>query len=308
MEKQNNKGIVNPKVFVSYSHDNEEHKEWVLKLSSHLINHGVDIILDQWDLRLGDNLPFFMENGLSESNLVLCICTDNYIEKANANRGGSGYEKKILSADLMKDGTQNYIIPIIRNNTKEKKTPTFLSGILYIDFQDDKHYFDSYRKLLERIFNEDIKIKPALGECPFKSDVISKNISYEIDINKIRFYNPIFEGKVSFDYKKNDGNYLIGTGEYQFQTHWSSAGRKNIHCYKDNVKRLGYNPNFTEFPRKDEISKFDFSSRCHTVSEGQIIILENEYNKFLAIKVTKVIYNMVDIDHLLEFEYKIYKM
>ena len=41
----------NPTVFISYSHDNEDHKSWVLKLASDLRSHGVNAILDQWDLR-----------------------------------------------------------------------------------------------------------------------------------------------------------------------------------------------------------------------------------------------------------------
>lgn len=85
-----------PKVFISYSHDSEEHKNWILKLATHLRDHGVDVILDQWNVRLGDDLPFFMEQGLSSSHLVLCICSDKYIEKANANKGGAGYEKNFI--------------------------------------------------------------------------------------------------------------------------------------------------------------------------------------------------------------------
>lgn len=36
------------------------------------------------------------------------------------------------------------------------------------------------------------------------------------------------------------------------------------------------------------------------------MILENQHCKFAAIKVTKVFYNLTDIDHLFEFKYKIY--
>ena len=42
-----------PKVFVSYSHDSQDHKDWVLKLATRLVANGVDVILDQWDLSLG---------------------------------------------------------------------------------------------------------------------------------------------------------------------------------------------------------------------------------------------------------------
>lgn len=42
-----------PKVFFTYSHDSEPHKDWVLALSTRLVANGVDAILDQWDLTLG---------------------------------------------------------------------------------------------------------------------------------------------------------------------------------------------------------------------------------------------------------------
>lgn len=46
-----------PRLFISYSHDNEAHKEWVLTLATHLRQHmGVDVILDEWDLRIGGDL------------------------------------------------------------------------------------------------------------------------------------------------------------------------------------------------------------------------------------------------------------
>ena len=92
------------KLFISYSHDTEEHSAWVAKLAGHLRSHGVDVIFDQWDLRLGDDLPFFMENGLSKSNMVLIICSLNYVEKANSGISGAGYEKRILSSDMIYGG------------------------------------------------------------------------------------------------------------------------------------------------------------------------------------------------------------
>lgn len=293
-----------PKVFISYSHDSEEHKNWVLKLATHLRDHGVDVVLDQWNVRLGDDLPFFMEQGLSSSHLVLCICSDKYIEKANANKGGSGYEKKILSADLMKDSSKNYIIPVKKNNTKDQM-PIFLNGTLYINFENELEYFDRYRELLERIYDEDVKKIPPLGQNPFKQNELSKQISTEIDISKAKFHNPLLEGHVSFDYTRNSGNYIIGEGEYQFNTYWSEAGMNSIYCYRDHSKRIGYNPTFSTFPKLTEISLFDFTSRAKVVRIGQVVILENLNNKFMAMKVTKVFRNSVDIDHCLEFDYKI---
>ena len=49
--------MIPPKVFISYSHDSADHKEWVLDFATTLRNRGVDAILDQWDLKPGDDLP-----------------------------------------------------------------------------------------------------------------------------------------------------------------------------------------------------------------------------------------------------------
>ena len=77
-----------PKVFVSYSHDNQPHKDWVLALATRLVANGVDVVLDQWDLTLGSDLARFMETGLTAAQRVLAVCSDPYVEKANARKRG----------------------------------------------------------------------------------------------------------------------------------------------------------------------------------------------------------------------------
>ena len=293
-------------VFISYAWDSEEHKNWVLKLASDLRSHGVDAILDQWDARLGNDLFFFMEQGLTTSHLVLCICSDRYVEKANGGIGGAGYEKRILASELISGNDTRFILPIIKGNSNYCKLPTFLSGLKYVDF-DCGDYFDCYRELLERIYDEDIKKKPALGRNPFASTVLSDRITTKLNIEKVKFQNPAMEGIASFDYKSNSGVYVIGEGDYQFITNWSECGHNSIYCYKDNIFRLGYNPKYKEFPSPEEFVNFNFSSRVRSVNVGKIVLLENRKHKFAAVKVTKVQKREEDSNHLLEFEYKIYK-
>ncbi len=141
-----------PKVFVSYSHDTEPHKDWVLTLSTRLVANGVDVILDQWNLTLGSDLPRFMETGLTVAKRVLAVCTEPYVAKANAGRGGVGYEKMILTAQLMQDISADRIIPVIRGNTLVPPVPTFLSSRVYIDFRDDLAYEARYAELLRDMF------------------------------------------------------------------------------------------------------------------------------------------------------------
>ena len=44
----------NRRVFVSYSHDSEEHKGWVNELAQFISKGGIEVIFDQWDLVFGD--------------------------------------------------------------------------------------------------------------------------------------------------------------------------------------------------------------------------------------------------------------
>lgn len=46
--------IIRPRVFVSYSWEDEEHIEWTKRLANYLMENGVDTHIDQYDLELGD--------------------------------------------------------------------------------------------------------------------------------------------------------------------------------------------------------------------------------------------------------------
>ena len=161
--------VENPKIFISYSHDSEDHKDWVYRLASDLMGKGIETVLDQWDLELGANLPKFMENGLQESDRVLAVCTDNYIEKSNDGIGGVGYESTILTAELITNQKTTKFIPVVRAVTKSMKTPICLAGRMYIDFTDDSVYEDSLNQLVHEVYGRKIRPKPKLGNNPFTS-------------------------------------------------------------------------------------------------------------------------------------------
>ena len=156
-----------PKVFISYSHDSPEHKQWVSELGAKLRHKGVDVILDQWDLRLGDDLTRFMEVGIRDLDRVLVICTDTYVKKANAREGGVGYEIQIVTAQLVKDLGTDKFIPVIRQVSGEEKTPTCLETRVYIDFTDDNQFEGKFNELRHELHRESIVEKPPLGKNPF---------------------------------------------------------------------------------------------------------------------------------------------
>lgn len=293
----------NPIVFISYSHDNEEHKSWVLKLSSDLRKHGVDAILDQWDLPIGNDLRFFMENGLSSSKLVLCICSENYVQKVNTGKGGSGYEGMIMTQPLLQDANSDYIIPIVRNNYSEDKVPKAFGSKLHIDFSDDDKYVVKYSELLARIYGEDTKRKPPLGDNPYNGN-LSKQIDIKTEIETVLYHSPSMGGTVIFRFDNNNGHYYIGNGEYMFDTRWSRAGNNSIHVYG----LVGYKTGEKEFPKFEDLYSYDYSSNSRTIHIGEIVIFRNMNGHFAAVKLGEVKSASHGNPHdEMTFDYKIYE-
>lgn len=159
----------NPKVFISYSHDSPEHKQWVSELAARLRNNGIDAILDQWDLGLGDDITRFMERGIIHADRVLVICTDKYVEKANSDEGGVSYERMIVNSELLKNLGTDKFIPIIRESSAKEKTPAFFGTRFYADFREDNRFDAECEKLIRALHKIPIVEKPPLGESPFSS-------------------------------------------------------------------------------------------------------------------------------------------
>lgn len=155
-----------PKVFISYSHDTLDHKKWVNELGTRLRNNGIDAILDQWELKPGDDLPHFMETHLANSDYILMICTEKYVQKANKGQGGVGYEKMIITSNLLEHIDQNKIIPLIRQSGTNI-TPTFLKTKLYLNFSNSADYEFNFDELIRTIHQSPILKKPEIGNNPF---------------------------------------------------------------------------------------------------------------------------------------------
>ena len=157
-----------PRVFVSYSHDSDEHKKWVLGLAERLMGVGVETILDQWDLGAGGDIALFMEAGLNSSERVLAICTDSYAAKANAGSGGVGYERMILSAELLGDISSDKVIPVLRAPTISG-IPSFLASKYFINMSEGQDFESSFESLARFIHQSPVVLKPALGVNPYES-------------------------------------------------------------------------------------------------------------------------------------------
>lgn len=156
-----------PVVFISYSHDDNAHKQWVLELATKLRRDGVHVLLDVWELGPGLDLPRFMEKALTAARRVVVICSERYVHKAENAEGGVGYEKTILTAQLMKSIASDRIIPVIRNNNNTSILPTFLDGRFYIDMRADADVDEAYDQLARAIHRQPRDKAPPIGSNPY---------------------------------------------------------------------------------------------------------------------------------------------
>jgi len=135
-------------VFVSYSWDSDEHRQWVTRLADAIHReHDLKVTFDQYDVYAGKDLTHFMERGLRCERIVV-VSTPEYVRKANDRVGGVGYECSLITADLVRDMAQDKFIPALREGDA---VPSFLQTKLRVDFRDPKNYEIELSKLLAAI-------------------------------------------------------------------------------------------------------------------------------------------------------------
>lgn len=159
-----------PKVFISYSWKPAQHQQKVIALAERLRSNEVDIILDVWDLREGQDKNQFMERMVTDPDIkrVLVICNKDYKEKADGRRGGVGTESMIMSSEIYAKAEQTKFVPLVFELDDEGQAyvPVFVHSRIYLDFTDEETIEDSYEQLIRNIFDKPTYRKPPLGIRP----------------------------------------------------------------------------------------------------------------------------------------------
>jgi hypothetical protein len=151
-----------PLAFISYSWDSEVHKKWVLDLATKLqAEGGVQIILDRWDLRPGEDRTIFMEKSVTNSDFVILICTPDYARKANSRKGGVGYEATIITGELAENINPGKFIPILRHGEWDSSSlPVWIKTKLGVDLRDNPYSDEQYQELLRALHSQPLKAPP----------------------------------------------------------------------------------------------------------------------------------------------------
>lgn len=157
------------KIFISYSWKPYTHKLKVIELAERLTNDGIHVILDDWDLKEGQDKYHFMEQMVNDDsvNKVLLICNKEYAQKANGKQGGVGIESLIISGEIYTQVEQTKFIPIVMEYENSKPClPTFINSRIFIDLSSEEIFEENYEKLIRNIFNKPISKRPPIGKMP----------------------------------------------------------------------------------------------------------------------------------------------
>ncbi|MDJ0799091.1 MAG: TIR domain-containing protein [Calothrix sp. MO_167.B12] len=155
-----------PKVFISYSHDSQEHKDRVLNLADRLRSDGIDCKIDQYEESPAQGWPRWMLNQLEWADFVLVVGTQLYNRRFRGEeepgRGkGVTWEGAVISQELY-DAQVNStkFIPVIFADEDGEYIPIVIRGFSRYTLDSEAGYENLYRRLT----NQHDTPQPELGE------------------------------------------------------------------------------------------------------------------------------------------------
>lgn len=159
-----------PKVFVSYSWTPQENQERVIEWAKRLLADGVDVVLDVFDLKEGQDKYVFMEKMVTDPSVshVLVICDREYVKKADSRKAGVGTESQIISREVYERVEQTKFIPIVCQfgDQRQPYLPHFFKSRIWIDFSSPESVNENWEKLVRLLFGKPVHQKPQIGAPP----------------------------------------------------------------------------------------------------------------------------------------------
>ena len=155
-----------PKVFISYSHDSQEHRERVLALADRLRDDGIDVNIDQYENPPAKGWQRWMLDEVEAAEYVLIVCTEMYNRRfrgqEDAGKGkGVTWEGGVIIQELYDaQGVNSKFIPVTFNAQDVKFIPNPLrsTAVYRLDTAD------GYEQLYRRLTDQPITRKPQLGK------------------------------------------------------------------------------------------------------------------------------------------------
>ena len=221
-----------PRVFISYSHDSDLHRQFVLDISDRLRQEGLDCLIDQYvNGTPPEGWQCWMEDQIEQADFVLLVCTANYLQRyrRKARDGGHGvtFEGVVISQTLYDHYYQNTkFIPIIPADGNLDHVPLSLKDYTCYTLPDD---YDTLYRLLT---GQPKHIAPPIGSIrsmPPANVTVPSNIQIHSDrLPKVigKFFGREDELQLLDDAWDNNEIRIIqfiapgGAGKTQLLRHW----------------------------------------------------------------------------------------
>src|SRR5215831_12646543 len=140
-----------PRVFISYSHDSDAHKERVLELADRLRADGINAMIDQYVQ--GQSWLEWCEAQIDDADFVLMVCTETYLRRVKRNEEpGKGHgvlwEARLIKQQFYDAGSlSKKFVPVLLADGASNDVPNFVKGanIYRVETSDG---YDSLLRLL----------------------------------------------------------------------------------------------------------------------------------------------------------------
>lgn len=154
----------NPKVFISYSHDNQVFENNILEFANRLRSEGIDANVDLYEEAPVEGWPKWMENQIRSADFVLVVATKSYYDKCYVeDRKGKGVSWEVnIAYQYIYDNfsENNKFIPVFFDKEDEQYILSPLKPFTFYNINDET----GFDRLYWRLRGISKVQKPALGK------------------------------------------------------------------------------------------------------------------------------------------------
>jgi hypothetical protein len=156
---------VPPRVFISYSHDNREHRDRVLALAGRLRANGINAIVDTYEQSPPQGWPAWCETEIDNADFVLMVCTETYLRRVRGEEEpGKGHgvlwEARLIRQDVYDTGSaSNKYVPVLFAEGLPTEVPRPVRGASIYRVETS----EGYEALCRLLTNQPAAPLPPLG-------------------------------------------------------------------------------------------------------------------------------------------------
>lgn len=258
-----------------------EQRGYVAEVARALQARGIAVFYDEfekidlWGKDLAEQLQAVYEH---DSGCVVMFVSQTWVDKAWPR-----HERRATLSRAVRD-SEEYLLPVRFDDTPVPGLP------------DSIHYLraEEYSPAqLASAITQKLGMKPFAGKA---SDVPPPRMTSLV-------------GEVVFDYGSHNGRYIIGSGQLEFETHWTGASDVSIHVYNDppSIRGVALAPReWTAIQQVVHAASLDFTSDSGMPRVGQIVVFQNANGFYAAVHVLAIkAHDRGDSDDELRFQYVI---